>query len=232
MKLKDMPMLPLVMIALMFAVGAYVYPHLPAQIPVHWNAAGEIDRWAQSTVWNVFAEPLMALGFYVLFMVMPYFDPKRANIYKSKPVYFLVLDAVTALIMLMFFGGLAAAFNSSVPVDRLALAGIGLMLMVLGNYMGRVKRNWTMGVRFSWTLSDDTVWAKTNRLGGRLFFGAGALTFAGAFTPPPWGITIMLVCVVAILPITYLYSMRLYKSRHPDQPNPSEPTIEDQLRAE
>jgi uncharacterized membrane protein len=142
MKLKEMPRLPLVIIALMFAVGAYVYPHLPAQIPVHWNAAGEIDGWANSTVWSVFAEPLMALGFYVLFMVMPYFDPKRVNVYKSKPVYFVVLDAVTALIMLMFFGGLAAAFNPSVPVDRLAVAGIGLVLMVLGNYMGRVKRNW------------------------------------------------------------------------------------------
>lgn len=232
MKLKDMPVLPLVMIALMFAVGAYVYPYLPAQIPMHWNAAGEIDRWAQSTVWNVFAEPLNASGLYVLFMLMPHLDPKRANIYKSKSVYYLALDAVTALIMLMFFGGLAAAFNPSVPVDRIALAGIGLTLTVLGNYMARVKRNWTMGVCFAWTLSDDTVWAKTNRLGGRLFFGAGALTLAGAFLPPPWGIAVTLVSLVAILPVTYLYSMRLYKRRHPDQPNRPEPIIEDPLQAE
>jgi len=232
MKLKEMPRLPLLMIALMFAVGAYVYPHLPAQIPAHWSAAGEIDRWAPSTLLNVFAEPLMAVGLYVLFMLRPYVDPKRANIYKSKSVYFLVLDMITAIVMVMFFGGLAAAFDTSLPVDRLAVVGVGLMLIVLGNYMGRVKRNWTLGVRFGWTLSDDTVWAKTNRLGGRLFVGAGALCVAGAFMPPPWGVAIILVSVAAILPITYLYSMRLYRSLHPEAMNPASAGADDHVRAE
>lgn len=227
MKFKEMPKLPLVLVAVMFAIGLSVYPRLPARIRVHWNAMGQIDGWAAKSFLSVFDGPLMALGIYTLFMVLPYFDPKRRNLYKSKHVYFLVLDLVTALAVLTFVGGLAAAFNRSLPVDRLVAGGIGVMLVVLGNYMGRVKRNWTMGVRFAWTLSDDEVWAKTNRLGGRLFVIAGMVAIVGVLLPAPWGIAAMLATLLAMLPITYIYSMRLYKRLHPEEtqpPAPSAPT--------
>jgi len=205
------------MMAIMFAVGVWVFPQLPARIPTHWNAMGQIDGWAAKSLTSVFAEPLMALGFYVLFMVMPYLDPKRYNVIKSKGVYVLVLNLVTALILLMYIGGLTAAFDRSLPMDRLSLVGIGLMLVVLGNYMGRVKSNWTLGVRSAWTLSDDRVWLKANRLGGRLFMLAGALTIVGAALPAPWGTGILLTAMALILPITYVYSLRTYRKLHPVQ---------------
>ncbi|MDO8964410.1 MAG: DUF1648 domain-containing protein [Coriobacteriia bacterium] len=216
MKLKEMPVLPLVMIAVMFAVGAWVYPSLPDRIPMHWNAAGQIDRWEPTSLANVFGEPLSALGIYALFMLMPLIDPKRANLYRSKPIYFLVLDLTVALFLLMFLGGLAAAFYTSLPIDRLALGGVGMMLVVIGNYMGRVKLNWTLGVRSAWTLSDDTVWTRTNRLGGRLFAVAGALSIMGTLLPPPWGFVILMASALAILPVTFIYSMLLYRRLHPE----------------
>jgi uncharacterized membrane protein len=153
-------------------------------------------------------------------MVMPYFDPKQRNVYRSKELYFAALNVTTALFVLIFVGSLFAAFDPSLAIDRLVMVGVGLMLVVIGNYMGRAKRNWTVGTRFSWTLADDEVWAKTNRLAGRLFVLVGLISIASALLPAPWNAITMLSAVLATLPITYVYSMVLYKRKHPEETGP------------
>ncbi len=219
-----MPKLPLLIIGAMFIVGAVMYQGLPDQIPVHWNLAGEIDRWSDTSFMSVFQLPLMVLALYVLFMVMPYFDPKQRNVYRSKDLYFAALNVTSVLFALIFAGTLAAAFNPSLAIDKLVMVGVGMMLAVIGNYMGRAKRNWTVGARFSWTLSDDEVWARTNRLAGRLFMIAGLISIASAFVPAPWNMIVMLTAVLATLPITYVYSMLLYKKKHPEERRPAAKT--------
>lgn len=86
----------------------------------------------------------------------------------------------------------------------------------------RVKPNWTMGVRFSWTLSDDTVWTKTNRLGGRLFMLAGVLGLLGMALPSPWSLIMLIGPALALVPVTYVYSWRLYRKLHPEEMEPAE----------
>jgi uncharacterized membrane protein len=227
MSFKDMPKLPLALIALMIVVGVIVYPSLPAQIPTHWGASGQIDAWSAKSVWSVFLPVIIASGLYLLLWLMPYLDPKRGNLIRSKRVYGIVLELVVGLMTVVFVGTLMASFNQAFPMAQILEFGAGVMFIVLGNYMGRVKRNWTLGVRYSWTLSDDTVWAKTNRLGGRLFMVAGALSVVGAFLSPLAGVVFLLVPALVILPVTYVYSMRLYKQLHPEEMEP--PQVPDSL---
>jgi len=222
MKFKDMPKLPLVMIAVMFAVGAWAYPDLPARIPTHWGPSGQIDAYSAKSLLSVFSVPLMAAGLYVLLWVMPYLDPKRGNLISSKQVYALILELVTGLMSVLYAATLIAAHNTRLPVDRIIMVAVGVMFIVLGNYMGRVKRNWTMGVRYSWTLSDDTVWIKTNRLGGRLFMLAGVLGILGSLLPAPWNIVMLLGPALGLVPVTYIYSWRLYRKLHPEEMEPAE----------
>ena len=234
MKFKDMPKLPLVLIALMFVVGALFYPQLPARIPMHWGPGGQIDGWAAKSFFTVFFAPLMALGIYMLLWFVPYLDPQRANLIRSKQVYAIALELLAGLMSVIFIGTLYASFNNSMPMSSIIGIGTGVMFVVLGNYMGRVKRNWTMGVRYSWTLSDDTVWRKTNRLGGKLFMVAGVAAIGGAFLPPLVGIWFVVVPVLVIVPVTYVYSMRLYKKLHPEAMEPPTPPrdLEDDLAEE
>lgn len=222
MKFKDMPKLPLVFIAVMFAVGAWAYPSLPEQIPTHWGPSGQIDAWSDKSFLSVFAMPLMALALYMLFWVMPYLDPKRGNLIASKQVYSLILELVTGLFVVLHAATLMAAHNNSLPVDRIITVAVGVMFIVLGNYLGRVKRNWTMGVRYSWTLSDDTVWLKTNRLGGRIFTLGGVLGIIGVLLPDPWNIVLLIGPLLLMIPITYVYSWRLYRKLHPEEMEPAE----------
>lgn len=216
MNWKDMPKLPLVLVALMFVAGAILYPRLPGTIPTHWGASGAPDAWSAKSFWSVFSLPLLCLGLYALFIVIPYFDPKRSNLIRSKKAYAMILDGVTAMMTVTFTASLAAAFDRAFPVDRVITLGVGLLFIVIGNYMKTVKRNFTMGVRMSWTVMDDVVWAKTNRLGGYMFMGAGVLAIAGAFVSAPWNIVMFMAPILLMLPILYVYSYRLYKERHPD----------------
>jgi uncharacterized membrane protein len=220
MKFKDMPKLPLVLVAAMFVVGALVYPRLPEVIPVHWGPSGQIDGWATKSLLSVFFAPLLLVGLYALLWFVPYLDPQRGNLIRSKQVYSIVLELLAGLMTIVFVGQLYASFNHALPMSSIIEVATGVMFVVLGNYMGRVKRNWTRGIRYSWTLSDDTVWTKTNRLGGRLFMGAGVLAVVGAFLPPSVGLFLAIVPVLVIVPVTYVYSMQLYRRLHPEAMEP------------
>jgi uncharacterized membrane protein len=212
-----MPKLPLALIAVMFVAGAVLYPSMPQVIPTHWGPGGAADAWSAKSFMSVFAMPLIAVAMYVLFIVIPFFDPKRANLIRSKKAYGIMLDSAIALLLAVFGSSLAAAFDHAFPVDRIVTGGIALLFIVIGNFMITVKRNFTMGVRFSWTVMDDVVWAKTNRLGGYLFMASGALALVGVFLPAPWNIFMFLVPVFVMLPVLYVYSWRLYKKRHPEE---------------
>jgi uncharacterized membrane protein len=228
-KFKDMPKLPLVLVAVMLVIGALAYPSIPAIVPVHWGPSGQIDGWAAKSVLSVFFAPLMLLGVYLLMWFVPYLDPQRGNLVRSRQVYAIVLELLAGLMTIVFLGQLYASFNHALPMASIIQVATGVMFVVLGNYLGRVKRNWTMGVRYSWTLSDDVVWAKTNRLGGRLFIAAGVLAIAGAFLPPYWGVALIILPMFVIVPVTYVYSMRLYRERHPEAMEPPAPLAADEL---
>jgi len=230
MKLRDMPKLPLALIAAMLVVGAVVYPSLPARIPIHWGVGGQIDGWAPKSPLSVFLPVIITLAVYLLMWLIPYLDPQRANIIRSKQVYTIAIELLAGMMTIVFIGSLYAAFNNALPMARIIQLATGVMFIVLGNYMGRVKRNWTIGVRYSWTLSDDTVWAKTNRLGGRLFVATGVLALLGAFLPPYAAVALTVGPIFIILPVTYVYSLRLYKQLHPGEmagPVPASPEAGD-----
>lgn len=226
MKFKDMPKLPIVLFALMLVVGGMLYPQLPARIPMHWGPSGQIDRWGAKSVLTVFFAPIMLAALYLLLWLVPYLDPQRANLLRSKQVYSIVIELLAGMMTVVFLGQLYASYYHSLPMSSIIEVATGLMFIVLGNYMGRVKRNWTMGVRYSWTLSDDVVWARTNRLAGWLFMGSGVLAVIGALLPPLVGLWLIVIPIFVVLPVTYVYSMRLYRQRHPGEMEPPRPVLD------
>lgn len=217
MNWKDWPKVPLLLIALMFVAGAVLYPRLPEVIPTHWGVSGAPDAWSTKSFLSVFGMPLVAVALYFLLMVVPFLDPKRANLLRSRKAYYVILDAVTALLAVTFAASMIAAFNHAFAVDKIIGIAVGALFIVIGNYMTTVKRNFTMGVRFSWTVMDDVVWAKTNRLGGYAFVGIGILAIVGAALPPPWNIFSFIIPALLMLPVLYVYSWQLYKRLHPEE---------------
>jgi uncharacterized membrane protein len=212
---RDFTKLPLFVVAGMFIAGAIVYPMMPQIFPTHWGVSGAPDAWSTKSLMTVFFQPLLALGMYGLLVFVPRLDPKRANLLKSISAYNVVLDVVAVFFAFIFAVTTTAAFNPRMDVGRFVFVGVGLLLMVIGRVMRDAKQNYTLGVRVSWTLADEVVWTKTNRLGGNLFVVTGALTVVSAFLPAPWNLVLLLGSMAVTIVVLYTYSYLLYRSRHP-----------------
>ena len=166
-------------ISLLLVAGAIVasvvaYPNLPDQVPTHWNAAGEIDGYSGKLTAAIMG-PALAAGILVIMWLIPVISPKGFRTEGFQDVINVFQVALVAF--LVGIGGLviAAGFGHEMSVERIVPIAVGLLFIVLGNYMGKIRKNFFIGIRTPWTLASDEVWARTHRLGGYLFVAAGAL---------------------------------------------------------
>ncbi|MGB0388465.1 MAG: SdpI family protein [Ardenticatenaceae bacterium] len=199
--------LPLLAIVGTFAVSILFYPQLPDTIPTHWNAAGQPDSYSPRLV-GAFLMPVIMLGVYLLLLFLPRIDPRRTNIERFSETYTLLRIGMT-----LFFAYIHGVIlytvlsNQETLTTGLIFGGVGVLLMLIGNHMPRMRSNWFMGIRTPWTLSSDSVWQKTHRLGGKLFMLAGFLILLAPFFDPSWTFWVMMVAIVlsGIVPIIYSY---------------------------
>ena len=170
-------------IALMVIFGTGVYGLLPEQIPNHWGALGDVTT--RDRFWGVVALPVVATVVWFLLSVLPRFDPRRDSYDSFIGTYRLITNATILFLAGLYIAILGFALGWSVSVPQIALVGSGLLLVVVGNEMGRVHLSSFVGVRTRWTMSDPEVWRRTNRVGGRLLVMTGLVTvLAGMFFPP------------------------------------------------
>ena len=200
---KELPII--LIIIMMFAASIYFYPQLPDKIPTHWNFKGEIDGYSGKLT-GAFLIPVMNIIMYGLFIFMPVLDPKKENykLFESTYIYFRYLFHI-------FFLGMhgliiAAALGYNVDTGRLVTLAVSLLLMLMGNVMGRLKHNYFVGIKTPWTLANEEVWRKTHRLGAVIWTGGGLagviisllrLSMGWAF--------IAIIAVMTFIPIVYSY---------------------------
>jgi len=196
----------LVIAALAVALSIWAYPSLPPTVATHWNLRGTPDGFSSRLV-AVAIGPLVILGITLLFNVLPKFDPRRENYAKFLHTYWLFANAVTAFLLIIHAVVLATGLGYSVRIDRLMPLFIGLLFVVIGNYLTRVEPNWFVGIRTPWTLSSDTVWRKTHRTGGWLMVLGGLVVASAAFLPHSALLPLIIaaVVVVAVIPVVLSY---------------------------
>jgi hypothetical protein len=102
-----------------------------------------------------------------------------------------------------------AAFSGEMAFNWLFPALFGILFVVMGNYMPKIKQNRTMGIKISWALNNEENWNKTHRLAGKLWVAGGLVLVATSFLPLKWAIAIMLsvFLVMMIVPVVYSYSI-------------------------
>ncbi|NNF51041.1 MAG: SdpI family protein [Gammaproteobacteria bacterium] len=205
-------------VALHVALVGFFYAELPDPLPTHWNAAGEVDGYTPKP-WGAWLLPLMTLGVYLLFKVIPWISPQGFRMESfSKIVDILKL----VIVLFMFVIGITVLFAArGAPFDpgKIILPGVGVLFIIIGNYMGKLRKNFFIGIRTPWTLASDEVWAKTHRLGGWCFVFAGlVLLIAGLIGWPPMEIVLVVaVGIGALLPI--VYSFVIYKQLEGFEPD-------------
>lgn len=190
-------------ILLPIIAGLLLWDRLPDRIPTHWGMGGEVDGWSGKG-FAVFAMPALMLGIQLLCFFVTASDPKRGNIrrkYLSMVLWIIpVLSVMTSCI------SYAVALGAQIRVEQVIPGFIGLMLVIIGNYMPKFQQSYTMGIRLPWTLSSEENWNRTHRFGGKIWAlgGIGVLfcTLMG------WGMaSIVILAVVVIVPTVYSYAL-------------------------
>jgi uncharacterized membrane protein len=141
------------------------------------------------------------------FNFLPKLDPRRENYARFISSYWLIVNAVIAFMLIAHALILATGMGFAVRIDRLMPAGIGLLFIVLGNYLTRVEPNWFVGIRTPWTLSSDAVWRKTHRTGGWLMVIGGFVVASLAFLPHTAFLPLLISAIVlmAVIPVVQSY---------------------------
>ena len=154
-------------------VTLILYPGLPSRIPMHWNWHGEVNRYGDK--WETFLMPAAMVVVALLFAAMPWLSPRRFEVdtFRSTYLYFMLL--VLTFMAYLHALTLWAAFSKPLDMNRALLGALFLLLTLFGNVLGRVRRNFFIGVRTPWTLSSEKVWDATHRFAAKAFVVAGLL---------------------------------------------------------
>lgn len=193
-----------------FIVSVAVYGRLPARLPVHWDAHGNVNGYG-SRLASAFLFPLVMLGLWLLLTLLPRIDPRRANYAKFADTYNLIVDSLVGLLLVMHLALLANALGWAVSMDRVAPVLIGLQFIIIGNALPRARPNWWFGIRTPWTLSNDRVWTRTHRVGGYLLTSAGLILLLAALASGPWAFALGMAAVLAASLGSVIYSYFAWK---------------------
>lgn len=148
------------------------YSRMPEQVPMHWDIHGSVDGFGPRYVLLLLGPGLM-LGEMALFALLPRLSPKRYAMDAFQPTYLHLMLVLVAMSGYFFAVVLWAALTGSVDINRATLGGISVLTVLVGNVMGKVRRNFFIGVRTPWTLASERVWYATHRLAGKLMVVTG-----------------------------------------------------------
>jgi uncharacterized membrane protein len=210
----------LLFVALSFIAPLAVYKSLPDRVPIHWNYQGQIDGWMPKP-WGPFLLPMLSVFVIAIVIIAPRVSPKGFEMSPFARVYPTIAAAIAGVQFYLTALVLAAGLGASIAMNRHIPAIMGILFVVLGNYLGKVTRNFFVGIRTPWTLADDVVWERTHRMAGPVFVTGGLFLIAMGFIssiPPVAGLVAIAVSVS--LPVIYSFvtwrrSEKSSKARHP-----------------
>ena len=201
--------LPILLVVLAIIASFYFYANFPEQVPIHWNTAGEVDNYGSKAV-GAFLFPGIILGMYLMFLFLPLVDPKKKRYEQFRKVYHVFKNILILFMAAIYFISSLNALGYNVEIGVWVPVLVGLLFIVLGNYMGKIKPNWFMGIRTPWTLSSEEVWNKTHRLGGKLFMLCGLVIMLMNYLPINLRMPILISTIALMVLGTVGYSLILY----------------------
>ena len=206
-------------IIILFAISAYGWVTIPdgQQIPVHWGVNGEVDRYGGKAE-GLLLIPGIGVLLTLLLAFLPRIDPRRANLAQSQKSYIAIWGGTLALLLVVQILIVSAALGNPVDIGGIIPVAVGILFIVIGNYLPKTRSNFYMGVRTPWTLSSNLSWDKTHRLAGRLFILMGLIMIGSVFIQGALWVWLMMGGLIAMLIALMAYSYIVWK----DDPNRQE----------
>ncbi|SFC51052.1 SdpI family protein [Clostridium uliginosum] len=200
----------LTLIIIAFLISISLYNKLPDLMPMHWNISGEVNRYG-SKLFAAFLPPVFMIVIWLGMLYSPKIDPKKANYSKFNESYTIISNALVTFFFVIHIVIIATSLSYNIPINKVIPFMVGILFIIIGNYLPKSKSNFFYGIKTPWTLTSEEVWKKTHRLGGKLFVFSGliisvsSLLFKGNIQ---FIILLISVFIVGIIPIiaSYFYS--------------------------
>ncbi len=198
-------------VAVILAVTAGIavaYAHLSATVPLHWDAHGRVNGWGPK--WSLFLwGPGIMTLMVLLFWALPWLSPRQFEVDSFRTTYLYIMVVVVAMLGYIDLMVLAAGMGIMIDISRTVIGGISLLLALLGNVLGKVRRNFYIGVRTPWTIASEHVWNATHRFAAKTFFVGGLAGLACAILGTPFWLALTAILTGPLLPA--VYSLVVYK---------------------
>jgi uncharacterized membrane protein len=194
-------------LVLIVAVTALVFRDLPAVIPTHWDGAGQVNGHGPRS--TVFLLPVIMAGLVLLWPALPSVSPHKFRVDGFSDTWWFSGMVVVGLLAYIQAVQLEILTHGALDIGRALFGGIGIAFVLLGNVLGKVKRNFWLGVRTPWTLASDRVWYATHRLAGKTMVAGGLLVLVASLAGLPGYVATAALLAGALVPV--VYSLVYYK---------------------
>jgi uncharacterized membrane protein len=173
-----------------------------AKVPIHYAAGGIPNHWAPAGL-ALFLFPGIAVVMWLIRAALPQIDPRGRNLVRSAKAYGTIWVAATVLVTFFQAHMIAEALGVTMNTAGFVVAALGGFFIVVGNVLGKLRWNYTVGIRTPWTLADERVWDKTHRFGGWVFVFGGIVLLVSAFAQPA-GASLLPILLGVIVGMTLL----------------------------
>lgn len=190
--------------------GLILWNRLPERMATHWNFAGEADGFS-GRAFAVIGIPLFLLAVQWLSLIATQLDKRNAG--QSGKVMAMVMWIVPVVSVMVCGAMYAQNMGMDVSIERVVLPVVGVVFIVIGNYLPKCTRNSTIGIRLPWTLESDEVWNATHRFAGPVWMVCGIAIAASMFLPGAAMAAVMLLAILAAALVPGVYAWRLSKKR-------------------
>ena len=202
-KHKKTLILTTILTLLPMVIGFIFWNKLPNKIATHFGSNGEPDGWSSKAV-AVIGLPLLLTGVHLACFFITLADPKKQHI---DPKLFKLILWLCPVVS--WFGNgstYAHALDVELNVTNIAMVLLGLMFIIIGNYLPKARQNYTVGIKLPWTLHDEENWNRTHRLAGKLWMVCGFLFVILAFfgLGASW-MAMTLAAVMVLVPTAYSF---------------------------
>ena len=201
------------------ALSWYFYAALPERVPSHFSLEGTADSYTSKEFLI-----LMGLGFqvvmYILLTFLPRIDPFWKTIQSRYSVLLLFRDIIMLFMLFLFVSTFLSARAGRLDMNLFGF-GLGLLFILMGNYLPRLPRNTFVGIRVPWTITSDIVWRKTHLVGGWLFVAGGVVICVLSLFGLPMHIVLLSVLVPVFMFIGIFYPYALFRKLQREGKSPT-----------
>lgn len=191
-------------------------PFLPDQLPIHFDSQGQVDNYAGK--WSIFIAAFVILILIFMAEILRNLDPKSKNYQQFENYYYDIHFAVSLLMLFIELYIIAFVSGIEVSINRLIYPAVALLFIFLGNLLPKVKHNYFIGIRTSWTIESEKVWYLTHRFAAKVFVVGGIAILLLHFFFSQY-MTIIFLIIITIMVILSIFSSLYYFKKYENNSN-------------